>query len=407
PVALGRAASLAARQARTLGTPALAWWSGAAGDNAAEAVTLGLTTGAWEYTELRTPSTTDDRNTALESVVLLSSDEHTATAGIARGLAIGEGMALARRLAMMPGNLCTPEYLASTARAIAERHGMTVTVLGRAEMQREKMGSFLSVAQGTPQDPKLIALEYRHGAPDAKPIVFVGKGLCFDSGGISIKPASGMEDMKFDMCGAAAVLGALEAIARLDLPLNAVGLVGSTTNMPSGTAVNPGDVVQSHQGTFIEIINTDAEGRLVLADVLSYARRFTPAAVIDAATLTGACVVALGHVASGVFGNDDALVREVLDAGTRAGERGWHLPLFDDYREQMKSDVADIKNSGGRAAGASTAAIFLREFAGNFPWVHMDIAGTAYSEKDLGYLPKGPTGVPVGTFVEFARGRAS
>ena len=201
PAALRRAASLAARQARTLGTPALGWWSGAAGDNAAEAVTLGLTTGAWEYTELRTPSTGDDRNTALENVVLLASDEHAATAGIARGLAIGEGMAIARRLAMMPGNLCTPEYLASTAREIAQRHGMTVTVLGRAEMQREKMGSLLSVAQGTPQDPKLISLEYRHGAPDAKPIVFVGKGLCFDSGGISIKPASGMEDMKFDMCG--------------------------------------------------------------------------------------------------------------------------------------------------------------------------------------------------------------
>jgi leucyl aminopeptidase len=274
-------------------------------------------------------------------------------------------------------------------------------------MEREKMGSFLCVAQGTPQDPRLIALEYRHGAPGAKPIVFVGKGLCFDSGGISIKPASGMEDMKFDMCGAAGVLGAMEAIARLDLRLNAVGLIGSTTNMPSGTAVKPGDVVQSHFGKFIEVINTDAEGRLVLADVLSYARRFEPAAVIDAATLTGACVVALGHVASGVFGNDDALVREVLDAGTRAGERGWHLPLFDDYREQIKSDVADIKNTGGRAAGASTAAIFLREFVENFPWVHMDIAGTAYSDKDLGYLPKGPTGVPVGTFVEFARGRAS
>jgi leucyl aminopeptidase len=407
PAALRRAASLAARQARTLGTPALGWWSGAAGDNAAEAVTLGLTTGAWEYTELRTPSTGDDRNTALENVVLLASDEHAATAGIARGLAIGEGMAIARRLAMMPGNLCTPEYLASTAREIAQRHGMTVTVLGRAEMQREKMGSLLSVAQGTPQDPKLISLEYRHGAPDAKPIVFVGKGLCFDSGGISIKPASGMEDMKFDMCGAAGVLGAMEAIARLDLALNAVGLVGSTTNMPSGTAVNPGDVVQSHLGPFIEVINTDAEGRLVLADVLSYARRFTPAVVIDAATLTGACVVALGHAATGVFGNDEALVREVLDAGTRAGERGWHLPLFEDYREQMKSDVADIRNSGGRAAGASTAAIFLREFVRDFPWVHMDIAGTAYSDKDLGHLPKGPTGVPVGTFVEFARGRSS
>jgi leucyl aminopeptidase len=308
---------------------------------------------------------------------------------------------------MMPGNLCTPDYLAETARGIAERHAMQVTVLGRAEMEREKMGSFLCVAQGTPQEPRLIALEYRKGPRDAKPIVLVGKGLCFDSGGISIKPAQGMEAMKFDMCGAAGVLGAMEAIARLGLAINVVGLVGSTTNMPSGTAVNPGDVVQSHLGKFIEVINTDAEGRLVLADVLSYARRFDPAVVVDAATLTGACVVALGHTASGVFGNDETLIQEVLAAGKRSGELGWQLPLFDDYRELMRSDVADIKNSGGRAAGASTAAIFLKEFTGSYPWVHLDIAGTAYAESDLGYIPKGPTGIPVGMFVEIARGRAS
>ena len=213
--------------------------------------------------------------------------------------------------------------------------------------------------------------------------------------------------MKFDMCGAAGVLGAMEAIGRLGLAINVVGLVGSTTNMPSGTAVNPGDVVQSHLGKFIEVINTDAEGRLVLADVLSCARRFDPAAVVDAATLTGACVVALGHTASGVFGNDESLIQEVLAAGKRSGELGWQLPLFDDYRELMRSDVADIKNSGGRAAGASTAAIFLKEFTGSYPWVHLDIAGTAYAESDLGYIPKGPTGIPVGMFVEIARGRAS
>jgi leucyl aminopeptidase len=283
---------------------------------------------------------------------------------------------------------------------------MEVSVLGRQEMESLRMGSFLSVAQGTPQDPKLIVLEYRGGSSTSKPIALVGKGLCFDTGGISIKPAAGMEFMKFDMCGAAGVLGALEAIARLALPINVVGAIGATTNMPSGTAVKPGDVVQAASGKFIEIINTDAEGRLVLADVLNYVRRFEPTAIVDAATLTGACVVALGHAATGAFSNDDALVAEVLAAGDRASERGWRLPVWDDYQDSIKSDVADIKNSGGRAAGAITAAKFLQEFVGTTPWVHLDIAGTAYSENDLVAIPKGPTGVPVGMFVEFARGRA-
>jgi leucyl aminopeptidase len=282
---------------------------------------------------------------------------------------------------------------------------MQITVLGRKEMEREKMGSFLSVAQGTSQDPKLIAIEYRRGPKDAPPIVLVGKGLCFDSGGISIKPAQGMEWMKFDMCGAAGVLGAMEAIGRLELPVNVVGLIGSTTNMPSGEAMKPGDVVQASNGKFIEIINTDAEGRLVLADVLVYAKRFNPSAVIDAATLTGACVIALGHTATGVMGSDDALVQEVLDAAKRAGEPGWPLPLWDDYKELIKSDVADIKNSGGRPAGTITAGLFLKEFAEGYPWVHLDVAGTAYTESDLGTVPRGSTGVPVGTFVEFVRGR--
>ncbi|HEY9425715.1 MAG TPA: leucyl aminopeptidase [Gemmatimonadaceae bacterium] len=406
PGALRRGASIAARQARKMGVPSLAWYAADGGDAGIEAATVGLSLGAWQYTDLKSPPSAEERKPELESATILANGDGAARA-VETGSAIGEGISLSRRLAMMPGNLCTPDYLADTARSIAERHGMQVTVLGRAEMQEQKMGSFLAVAQGTPQDPKLIALEYRKGADGAKPLVLVGKGLCFDSGGISIKPAQGMEAMKFDMCGAAGVLGAMEAIARLGLAINVVGLVGSTTNMPSGTAVNPGDVVQSHLGKFIEVINTDAEGRLVLADVLSYARRFDPAAVVDAATLTGACVVALGHTASGVFGNDEALIEEVLAAGKRSGELGWQLPLFDDYRELMRSDVADIKNSGGRAAGASTAAIFLKEFTGSYPWVHLDIAGTAYAESDLGYMPKGPTGIPVGMFVEIARGRTS
>jgi leucyl aminopeptidase len=215
-----------------------------------------------------------------------------------------------------------------------------------------------------------------------------------------------MELMKFDMSGAGGVLGAMETIARLKLRANVVGVIGATTNMPSGTAVKPGDVVRSHSGRFIEIINTDAEGRLVLADLLSYVRRYNPAAVVDAATLTGAVVIALGNVASGLFGTDAALMNEVRSAGTRAGEPSWELPLWEDFRELIKSDVADVKNSGGRPAGSITAALFLKDFAVGYPWVHMDIAGTAYSETDLTSIPKGPTGVPVCTFVELVRSRA-
>ncbi len=403
--ALRRAAAIAARAASRMGVGRLAFVAGAADAEQVEAIGLGLNAGAWDFKELKTPPSPDEERAPLREATILATDADARDAGLRTAVAIGEGHSLARRLGMLPGNICTPDYLAETARDIAKRHGMQVTVLGRAEMQQEKMGSFLCVAQGTTQDPKLIVLEHRKGAKDAQPIALVGKGLCFDSGGISIKPAQGMEWMKFDMCGAAGVLGAMEAIGRLELPVNVVGLIGSTTNMPSGEAVKPGDVVQASNGKFIEIINTDAEGRLVLADVLAYAKRFSPSAVIDAATLTGACVIALGHTATGVMGSDDALVQEVLNAGKRSGEPGWPLPLWEDYKELIKSDVADIKNSGGRPAGTITAAMFLREFAEGYPWVHLDIAGTAYTESDLGTVPRGPTGVPVGTFVEFVRGR--
>ena len=402
---LRRASALAARRAMQGGFGRLAIAAGDISADDAEAIALGAIAGAWEMREYQTPAPDDERRAPLTDVVVLGADRGAVDAGVARGRAVGEGHSLARRLAMLPGNVCTPDYLADTARDIAKRHGMQVTVLGRAEMEKEEMGSFLSVAQGTPQEPRLIALEYRNGG-SKPPVALVGKGLCFDSGGISIKPAQGMEWMKFDMCGAAGVLGAMEAIGQLKLPVNVVGLVGSTTNMPSGTAVKPGDVVRASNGKFIEIINTDAEGRLVLADVLSYAKRFNPAAVIDAATLTGACVIALGHSATGVMGNDDSLVEEVLAAGKRASEPGWPLPMWDDFKPLIKSDVADIKNSGGRPAGTITAALFLKEFAEGYPWVHLDIAGTAYSESDLVTIPAGPTGVPVGTFVEFVRGRA-
>jgi len=404
--ALKRAAAIAARQAGRMGVGELAWLAVDEDSTGVEQAAAGLLAGSWEYKELKTPPPADEQRRPLTAATILVADEKGGADGLARGEALGAGHGLARRLAMMPGNLCTPDYLAETAQDIGKRHKLKVTVLGRAEMEARRMGSFLAVAQGTPQEPKLVTLEYRGREPGDKPVVLVGKGLCFDTGGISIKPAEKMEYMKFDMCGAAGVLGAMEAIAAMALPVNVVGIIGATTNMPSGTAIKPGDVVQAASGTFIEIINTDAEGRLVLADLLHHAKEYRPAAVIDAATLTGACVVALGNTASGVFGSDDALVAEVLAAGKRAAEPGWQLPLWDDYKDLIKSDTGDIKNTGGRGAGAITAALFLKEFTEGYPWVHLDIAGTAYSETDLVALPRGPTGVPVGTFVEFVRGRA-
>ena len=404
--ALRRAASLLGRQAHRMGAGTLVVIAPGIGADGIESIAVGLNMGAWEYIDLKSPPPEAERKKPLSRATILADDRRDAKDALARGEAISAGYEVSRRLAQMPGNLCTPDLLAKTATDIGRRHKMKVTVLGRREMERQKMGSFLCVAQATTQDPKLVTMEYRKGKRGAAPIVLVGKGLCFDTGGISIKPADRMEFMKFDMCGAAGVLGAMEAIARLRLKVNVIGMFGATTNMPSGTAVKPGDVVVSHLGKSIEIINTDAEGRLVLADLLSYARRFKPAAVIDAATLTGACVIALGHIATGVLGSSQELIDEVMAAAKKAAEPGWQLPLWDDYKELIKSDVADIKNTGGRAGGTITAAMFLKEFAEEYPWVHLDIAGTAYSETDLVAIPRGPTGVPTGTFVEFVRGRA-
>ena len=404
-LALRRAATLAARQAHKSGVGTLSMYAGPVDSREAEAILVGAQLGCWEYLDLRTPPPETEQRAALGGATLIADNGKELADAVSAARALGAGYAVARRLAQMPGNVCTPDLLADTAREIGKRHTLKVTVLGRKEMEREKMGSFLCVAQGTAQDPKLVAMEYRRGPKTQQPIVLVGKGLCFDSGGISIKPAERMEFMKFDMCGAAGVIGAMEAIAGLNLPINVVGVFGATTNMPSGAAVKPGDVVTASNGKTIEIINTDAEGRLVLADVLAWITRFDPAAVIDAATLTGACVVALGTTTTGALGNDDALMAEVIGAAQRAGEPAWQLPMFDEYRELIKSDVADMKNTGGRAAGTITAAMLLPEFV-SYPWVHLDVAGTAYSESDLTIVPRGPTGVPTGTFVEFVRGRA-
>lgn len=401
-----RAATLAGRKANGLGCGAMMFWAADLADTALEGAVCGLSLGAWEFKELHSPLPVAKRRKPLTAATICVANAAAARGALAAGVAVAEGQRITRRLAMLPGNICTPEYLARTAREIGKRHKLTVKVLGRREMTRMRMGSFLAVAQATTQDPKLIVLEYKGGRRGDAPVALVGKSLCFDTGGVSIKPAAGMETMKFDMSGAAGVLGAMEAIARMKLKVNVVGLVGSTTNVVGSDAMKPGDVVRAMNGKSIEIQNTDAEGRLVLADVLCYAQKYKPQAVVDAATLTGACVIALGNVTVGVMGNDQAVIDEVLAAGRRGGELGWQLPLFEEYKELIKSDVADMRNIGGRGAGTITAALFLAEFVEGMPWVHLDVAGTAYSESDLVVMPKGPTGTPVRTFVEFVRGRA-
>ena len=321
---------------------------------------------------------------------------------VREGEAIGHGMSLARDLGNLPGNVCTPEYLATRARDMAKAVGIKCEVLERADCEALKMGSFLSVANGSRQAPKFIILEYRGGKDDEKPIVLIGKGVTFDTGGISLKAGEGMDEMKFDMCGAASVLGAMQAAATLKLPLNLVVLVPATENMPGGAATKPGDIVNTMSGQTVEILNTDAEGRLILCDALTYAERYEPRCVLDVATLTGACVVALGHVATGLFSNNDTLAREVLAAGDAAHDRAWHMPLWDDYQEQLKSNFADMANIGGRPAGSVTAACFLSRFAKKFDWAHLDIAGTAWKSG----VSKGATGRPVSLLTHFLIERA-
>src|SRR6478735_7736678 len=323
--------------------------------------------------------------------------------GVARGEAIGEGVALAKDLGNLPGNVCTPAYLAEQAQELAKRHGMKAEILERKDMERLGMGCFLAVAQGSRQPPKLIVVEYRGGAKNAAPIALVGKGITFDTGGISIKPAPEMDEMKFDMCGAASVLGALRAAALMRLPINIVGVIPATENMPDGNAIKPGDIVTTMSGQTVEILNTDAEGRLILCDALTYVEKYKPAAVIDIATLTGAMVIALGHVATGMFSNSDSLAREVIDAGNASWDRAWHMPLWDDYQDMLKSNFADFPNIGTRAGGSVTAACFLSRFTKAYPWAHLDIAGTAWKSG----ADKGATGRPVALLSHFLAKRAA
>src|SRR5213596_581839 len=406
-----RAAAVAAKRARALGATQLAFAvapearNNLAAKDLGQVIVEGAGQGAWTFTELK--AAPDDPKPDVETVAIVC-DPKEATQ-VAAGQKVGDGIAaghrLARYLQMQPGNVCTPSYLADRAQQLATAYGFGLTVLDRAALQKEGLAALLAVAQGSVQEPRFIVLEYR--ATDGAALALIGKGVTFDSGGISIKPAQSMEDMKFDMSGAAAVLGTFETLGMLKPKINVIGLIPSTENLPSGTAIKPGDVVKSHLGKTIEIVNTDAEGRLILCDALSYARRFKPAAVIDAATLTGAVVVALGHVAIGQMGNDETLLAEVREAGERAGERCWPLPLWDEYRELLKSDIADVKNSGGRGAGSIAGGWFLREFVDGFAWVHLDIAGTAYTENEGPHQPKGPTAVGVRLFSEFILKRAA
>ena len=324
------------------------------------------------------------------------------TRGLAQGRAIAAGMALARDLGNLPANVCTPTYLAEQAVQLGKSWKLGVQVLERRDMERLGMGSFLSVARGSRQPPKLIVLRYNGAPKREKPVVLVGKGITFDTGGISLKPAGEMDEMKYDMCGAASVLGTLRAVAEMKLACNVVGVIPASENMPGGAASRPGDIVTSMSGQTVEILNTDAEGRLILCDALTYSERFKPQAVIDIATLTGACVIALGNVATGLFSNQDTLAEELLEAGADAWDRAWRLPLWDDYQEQLKSPFADMANIGGRPAGSVTAACFLSRFAESYGWAHLDIAGTAWvSGKN-----KGATGRPVPLLSTFLIGRA-
>jgi leucyl aminopeptidase len=319
------------------------------------------------------------------------SDLTSGEAAAARGLAIAHGMDLARDLGNLPGNVCTPAHLAERAQALAQELGFKCEVFDREKLEELKMGSFLSVTNGSDQPPKFIVLEYWGAGKKQKPFVLVGKGITFDTGGISLKPGLDMDQMKFDMCGAASVFGALCAIGELKARINVIGLVPTCENMPNGRATKPGDIVKSMSGQTIEVLNTDAEGRLILCDALTYAERYEPAAVVDIATLTGAMVIALGHIASGMFSNSDSLARALLNAGEESFDRSWQLPLWDDYHEGLVSNFADFANIAGRAGGSITAACFLSKFTKKYDWAHLDIAGVAWNEGK----EKGATGRPV------------
>ncbi len=353
----------------------------------------------YQYTETLTSSAPDA--SALEQCQLLVTDDSTVKSiddAVSTATSIANGIDSTKKLSDLPGNICTPTYLADTAVALGKKHSnLTVTVLDEADMDKLGMGSLLSVSRGSREPAKLITMEHKGGPKSQKPIVIVGKGLTFDAGGISIKSSSGMDEMKYDMCGGASVFGVMQMCSELNLPINVVGVVPSSENLPDGNANKPGDIVTSMAGLTIEILNTDAEGRLILCDALTYSSKFKPDVVIDIATLTGACIVALGKHATGLLGNNDQLANELLGAGIKAGDKAWQLPLWDEYRPQLKSNFADLANIGGPAGGTITAACFLSRFTDDYKWAHLDIAGTAWKSG----ADKGATGRPVHMLSQF------
>lgn len=373
-------------------------------ESLAQAMVEGATLATYQYTLFKTEK--EELPRPLSELSIIDVDGVNAPAiesGSLKGEIASAATVMARDLVNGPANLVTPAYMVEKARDLANSFGLGLEVLGEDQMRQLGMGALLGVAKGSAQPPYLIVLRYE-GAGVGKPtLALVGKGVTFDSGGISIKPAEGLHEMKYDMAGGAAVLGALQGLATLRAPVNVLGIVPVTENLPSGTASRPGDVLTASNGKTIEVLSTDAEGRLILADALAYAIKLGADAMVDIATLTGACVVALGHHAAGVMGNDDGLVSSLEGSGEATGERVWRLPLWPPYHEQIKSDIADIKNSGGRPGGAITGAAFLSNFVGDKPWAHLDIAGMASSDKDLPYAPKGATGFGARLLIDFAR----
>ncbi|TAK45798.1 MAG: leucyl aminopeptidase [Betaproteobacteria bacterium] len=374
-----------------VGRRALAW-------NVRQAV-LGVREAFYRFDQLKTQKKPPAPALAEVTLAVLGAPvTQAAEAALREAGATADGAELARTLGNLPSNHCTPSHLAAEAKRIGAQYKLKVEVLERRDMEKLGMGALLSVTRGSREAPKLIVLHYRGGAKQAKPLVFVGKGITFDTGGISLKPAPEMDEMKYDMSGAGSVLGALRALAAMRAPLNAIGVIPACENMPGGAASRPGDIVKTLDGQTVEVLNTDAEGRLILCDALAYARRFDPEVVVDIATLTGACVIALGHVATGLFANDQKLADEIRAAADDAWDRVWQMPLWEDYQEQLRSNFADMANIGGRPAGSVTAACFLSRFTRKLRWAHLDIAGTAWkSGRD-----KGSTGRPVPLLVRFA-----
>lgn len=371
-----------------------------------QTVVEGMELGSYRFDSYKSTPNQDGTRVSLvriEFAGIPSEYGSSAKKGIDVGSKLSEAVVFARDLGNHPGNIATPTMLAKTARSMAKELGLQCTILTESEMKRLKMGALLGVAQGSQQPPRMIILEHKKGKARQAPVVLVGKGVTFDSGGISLKPGKSMDEMKFDMSGGGNVIGIMRAVASLRLPLNVIGVIPAVENLPSGSADKPGDILTSMSGTTIEVLNTDAEGRLILADALTYVKRFKPAAVIDMATLTGAVVIALGHSAAGLMGNDDELVEQIQMHTETSGERAWHLPLYEDYVDQLKSNVADLRNIGISGGGSSVAAAFLSQFAKEYKWAHLDIAGVAWTTKNLPISPMGSTGFGVRLLFEWLR----